>query len=125
MITRRKKLPRVLFAGGFGRVLQIDVYGFAAGEGGHVGGDFPVEAGGEELAGQRQKFLEVGGVVDIAGTDFPGRAQSGGEIVVDAAKFKLSHVEDSVLGDHKVESHGFGGVVEFGVGFDGGEDISE
>ena len=37
--------------GGFGGVLQVDVYGFVAGDGGYVGVDFPVEAGWEELSG--------------------------------------------------------------------------
>src|SRR5271155_1050569 len=110
--------------GCFGGVLQVDVDGFVAGDGGDVGIDIPVEGGWEQLSGLGQKLLEVRGVVDIAGAQLPGGAQPGGETVVDTAKFQVSHVVERILVDDEVVEDGPSGVVEFGVHLDRGQDVS-
>src|SRR5271155_5856477 len=110
--------------GCFGGVLQVDVDGFVAGDGGDVGIDIPVEGGWEQLSGLGQELLQVSGVVDIAGMQGPGSAEPGGQAVVDAAKFQASHVVERILADDEVVEDGSSDVVEFGAHLDCGQDIS-
>src|ERR1700719_5042443 len=96
----------------FSGVLQVDVDGFVAAEGSHVRGDLPVEIGGKESSRLGKKLFEVAGVVDLAGTNLPGGAKSGREIVVDAAELEFAHAVHGTLIDYQLISDCAGRVVK-------------